>query len=130
MGAVLWSVLRDIRPRHGTIVAYLALTAALSGVAYAAGTVGSKDIVDNSIQSVDLKDGAAVRGVDVVNDSLTGADISERSLQGVSHRLFFTRSAGAPRQVLPTLGGYRIAAQCQDGVDIENGIVLAFNRPS
>jgi hypothetical protein len=66
----------------------------------------------------------------VVDGSLTGADINERTLQGVSHRLFFTANAGAPRQTLVTLGGYRIAAECQDGGDIENGIVLAVNGPS
>ena len=36
--------------------------------------------INNSLKSADLKDGAAVRGVDVINNSLTGADIDESTL--------------------------------------------------
>ncbi len=66
---------RRLLSRHGTVVAYLALVLASSGVAYAAATVGSAEVVNNSLKSIDLKDGYAVRGVDVVDESLTGADI-------------------------------------------------------
>ncbi len=41
----------------GNIVAYLALVVAMSGTAYAAATIGSGDVIDNSLRSVDLKDG-------------------------------------------------------------------------
>lgn len=73
--------------RHvaGNLVAYLALFMATTGTAYAVGAVGSDDIADDSIRSADLKDGAAVRSEDVVNDSetgggLTGKDIRENTL--------------------------------------------------
>jgi hypothetical protein len=74
------------RPSHATVVAYVALLLAMSGTAYAAATVGSGDVVDDSLRSVDLKDGAAVRSEDVVNDSfsgggLTGQDIREGTLK-------------------------------------------------
>jgi hypothetical protein len=42
-------------PGHGTLVAYLALFIALGGTAYAANTIGRDDIIDDSIQSVDIK---------------------------------------------------------------------------
>lgn len=68
--------------RHvaGNVVAYLALFVAMSGTAYAVATVGSADVVDNSLQSRDLRDGAAVKGVDVAPNALTGADINELTL--------------------------------------------------
>jgi hypothetical protein len=97
--------LRFRRPSHATIVAYLALFVALGGSAYAAATIGSAQVIDNSLQSRDLRDNAAVRSQDVVNDnvtggglrssdirnnsltsadvaSLTGADVSDNSLTG------------------------------------------------
>lgn len=58
------------RPSHATIVAYLALFTALGGSAYAAATIGSAEIKNNSIRSRDVR-----------NQALTGKDINERSLQ-------------------------------------------------
>jgi hypothetical protein len=61
----------------GPLALFLVLT---GGVAYAANTIGSSDVIDNSLRSIDLKNGAGVKGVDVVDDSLTGDDIIESSL--------------------------------------------------
>jgi hypothetical protein len=44
-----------MRGRHGTVVAYLALFVALGGTGYAATQIGSKQIANNSIKSVDVK---------------------------------------------------------------------------
>ena len=64
---------------YANVTATLALVIALGGgAAYAANTIGSSDIIDESIQSVDLKNGQ-VRTADVVNDGLTGADIKDNS---------------------------------------------------
>jgi hypothetical protein len=67
------------------VIAYLALFVALGGTSYAAATIGSAQVVDNSLQSQDLKDNAAVRSRDVVDDNVTGGglrgnDIVETSL--------------------------------------------------
>jgi hypothetical protein len=43
-------------------------------------SVKSKTVKDDSLLSKDLKDGAAVTGADVVDDSLKGADVDESSL--------------------------------------------------
>ena len=43
------------RPTHPTIVAYLALFVALGGTAYAAATIGSAEIKDNSIRGKDIR---------------------------------------------------------------------------
>jgi hypothetical protein len=44
------------RPRHATIVAYLALFLALGGTTYAAAKFTSEDIKDESLTTVDIKD--------------------------------------------------------------------------
>ncbi len=49
------------------------------GTAYAADTVGSPDVIDNSLLSADLKNNQAVRGGDVGNGSLTGLDVRDQS---------------------------------------------------
>lgn len=62
---------------RGNAVGYVALFVALSGVAYAANAVPK-----NSVTSASIKKGA-VKGSDVGNDALTGADISEPTLAQV-----------------------------------------------
>lgn len=74
-------------------VGYLALFVALGGTALAAATIGSPQVINNSLRSADLKDNRAVKGKDVRDatlggadvdaDSLAGADIDEASLEGV-----------------------------------------------
>jgi hypothetical protein len=72
------------------VCSFLALTIALgTGTAYAANTVGSDDIINESIQSVDLKAGGVINsdlGADAVNsakvldDSITSADLGTNSV--------------------------------------------------
>jgi hypothetical protein len=66
------------------VTSVLALFVALGGTAWAlqANSVTSRHIVDGTIRSVDVKDGAGVRGVDVVDASLTGAELASASLTG------------------------------------------------
>jgi hypothetical protein len=91
------------RPSHGTVVAYVALFITLSGVAYAADTVGSSDIIDEAILSQDIKNGEvktselANSGVTngklalnsvgtgkVIDNSLTGADLKGADVSGAT----------------------------------------------
>jgi hypothetical protein len=76
------------RPRHGTVVAYLALFIALGGAAYAVksapkNSVTSKSIKKGAVKSADVKD-AGLRGLDVAPDSLGGTEIDEGTLDGVT----------------------------------------------
>jgi hypothetical protein len=64
------------RPSHGTVVAYLALFFALSVGAYAANTVGSSDVTDDSLLSVDVKGKAGNSTTAAENGTLTGVDVS------------------------------------------------------
>ena len=68
---------------YANITATLALVVASSGTAYAAATIGSADVVDNSLKSIDLRDGVAVKSQDVADNGLTGADIAEATLDVV-----------------------------------------------
>ena len=68
-----------IRQHH---VGLLALFIALGGTAWAAATINSKDVVDNSLKSVDLKDGKGVKGVDVEDESLESVDIKDEAVTG------------------------------------------------
>jgi hypothetical protein len=65
-------------------VAYIALFLALAGGAVAAGTIGSGDVVNNSLKSADLKTNKGVRGSDVRNGSLGGSDVRNGSLRGAN----------------------------------------------
>ena len=70
------------RPSGAMVVAFVALFVALGGVGYAAATIGSAQIKNNSVQSKDIRNND-VRGRDVRNDSLTGADVLEARLAKV-----------------------------------------------
>jgi hypothetical protein len=71
--------------REHLTYANVAATLALAGViggggAYAAGVIDSGDIVDNSIESRDLRNRDAVANRDVKRDGLKGRAIKERTL--------------------------------------------------
>ena len=74
---MLHTVLAHLRAQWaGFIALFLALA---GGVAYAANTVGSADVIDNSLQSADLRNNQAVQTADVRNGSLNDEDVGERS---------------------------------------------------
>jgi hypothetical protein len=66
---------------RGNVVAYLALVFAMSGTAYAANTVGSADVIDNSLQSADLKDNAAVGSADLIDGAVRPPDLADNSVR-------------------------------------------------
>lgn len=121
------------RPSHATLVAYLALFFAFGGTAYAAATIGSAEVKNNSLLSVDLKDGAGVKGVDVVDNTLTGADINEVTLTGVAHRVLLdvtpTTADPAPLSTIGAAGPFAIKAAC-DGRSNRTQAVLYVRGPA
>jgi hypothetical protein len=68
------------------LVACLALFLAIGGVGYAAATINSAAIVDNTIRSKDVRN-ENLRGKDVKPNTLTGADVNENSLGKVPSAL-------------------------------------------
>ena len=67
------------RPSVSLVIACLALFVALGGVGYAAATIGSAAVVDNSLRSKDVRNND-LRGKDVRGNTLKGADVDESSL--------------------------------------------------
>jgi hypothetical protein len=75
---------------RSNIVAYLALFVALSGTAYAAGKIGSRDIRkgavkskqigDNRVRSKDIRDENGVKSRDLKNDNIRSVDIKDGDL--------------------------------------------------
>lgn len=73
--------MRKLRSRltYANVTATMALVIAVAGgTAYAADTIGSADVIDNSLLSADLKNNQ-VRGADVLNEGLSGLDIADQS---------------------------------------------------
>lgn len=69
------------RTRSVHVLGAIALVAACTGSAYAAATIGSAQVIDNSLRGVDVRNGS-LAGIDVANSSLGGADIADGSLSG------------------------------------------------
>jgi hypothetical protein len=66
-------------PSPALVIACLALFVALGGVAYAAATIDSSDIVDGSIRNRDFKDGT-LRGQEAKRNGFGGGAIKETTL--------------------------------------------------
>jgi hypothetical protein len=137
-------VLRGLHARlsYANVTATLALFFALGGGAYAAATINSGDVVNNSLKSVDLMNDAAVKTGDVVNDAVTGGgltdddlrpgsvgssevvnnslgggDVNERKLLGTARRIEFAPSGCGGAFATPSTG-------CQDEVLEFAGLAL------
>jgi hypothetical protein len=100
-------LLAGLREWAGVVALFLVLT---GGVAYAANTVFSSDIVNGEVKSVDIGDNQ-VQGVDVKDKSLSGADLGVR-----------VRSA---KQVDDGSGG----ATCGQGAEFDECITVNFTVP-
>ena len=76
-------MLSRLRPRSiYDVMAAIACVAALgTGTAYAADTIGSADIIDESILSADIKN-AEVKGTDLASDAVTGSKVLDNALTG------------------------------------------------
>jgi hypothetical protein len=94
------------RPSPALVVACLALFVALSGVGYAAATIGSAQIKNNSVKSADIKNGG------IASKDLSSSTIS--ALQGQKGEKGDTGAQGAP------------GAPGAPGADGADGTALAY----
>jgi hypothetical protein len=67
-----------LREWSGVLALVLVL---MGGVAYAANTIGSADVIDNSLLSADLKDNQAVKSADVRDDTLSNGGLAAADLK-------------------------------------------------
>jgi hypothetical protein len=86
---------------YANVTATVALFVALGGGAYAVSKVDSRDIANDSVKSVDLKNRRAVTGPDVKRNALTGRQISEATLNAAR---FAPVVGQAPGDCNPTPG--------------------------
>ena len=109
------------------VVAIVALFAALSGAAVALpgqSTVTSGDIVNETIKSVDLKDGKAVAGADVEDETLTTSDVAPDTLTADDLAPNSVRSSEIPDQ---EVGSSELANDSVGAQEIGDGIAPRFN---
>jgi hypothetical protein len=67
---------------YANVISTVALLIALAGgTAYAVDKINSRDVVNASLKSIDLKNHRGVRDVDVKRNTLTGRQINERTLK-------------------------------------------------
>jgi len=69
-------------PAPATIVVCIALVAALSGTAAAAGLITGAQVANGTLSGLDLRNGS-VAGLDVTNGSLTSLDVRDHTLRAV-----------------------------------------------
>ncbi|HEX8101122.1 MAG TPA: hypothetical protein VF533_00780 [Solirubrobacteraceae bacterium] len=123
------------RPGHATVVAYLALFVALGGTgAYAANTIGSADVVDESLLSRDIKN-AEVKSADINTYAVGNSELAPDAVgtgkiaAGAVGNTDLGVDAVTGAKVAPnTLTGTDIASNTLTGVDIDEyalGIVPA-----
>lgn len=72
----------------------LAFFVAVGGVGWAAATIDSADVVNDSLKSKDLKNDKGVRSADVPLNAFTGEDIDETTLDGIDATRLGGRNAG------------------------------------
>jgi hypothetical protein len=79
---------RRLRGRltYANVMSTLAVVLVLgTGTAYAAGSIGSRQVIDNSLRSIDIRDDN-LKSVDVRNGTLGTADLSDGAVNGLLPR--------------------------------------------
>ena len=127
------------------VVALLALFVALGGGAYAAATIASRHLVNNTVRTQDVRNNSlrgkdvrnrGLRGRDIAFDSVTGNQIDEPSLERVPRAADaqslqgrrranvppFTLTGGQAREVLRE-GPFVLTARCRIGLSTTTGPV-------
>jgi hypothetical protein len=95
----------------GLLALFIVLT---GGTAYAVDTIGSEDVIDNSLHSRDLKNNQAVRSADVADDSLSGLDLAAGAV-GLGE---LDPNAFAAGDIAVQTEGYGIAPNAVQGSEV------------
>lgn len=109
--------------RAALAVSILALIIATVGVAVARpakNQLGSRAIKQNSLKSIDLRDGRGVKGKDVKDESLTGTDVRPDSLTAAD---FAPGSVGSIEILANAVGSEEIAGNAVGSEEIPNDAV-------
>jgi hypothetical protein len=118
-------------------IALIALFVALGGVGYAAATISSGDIVNNSIRSRDIRNNSllsrdihnrSVRNRDIARNTIDGSRINESKLGTVPSaattdghnfaRINYRAGVGTPTGTILNFGGLLVNATCANGPNL------------
>jgi hypothetical protein len=118
-------------------IALIALFVALGGVGYAAATISSGDIVNNSIRSRDIRNNSllsrdihnrSVRNRDIARNTIEGSRINESKLGTVPSaattdghnfaRINYRAGVGTPTGTILNFGGLLVNATCAGGPNL------------
>jgi hypothetical protein len=111
--------MRKFRINPSLLISMVALFVALGGVSYAAATIGSAQIKNNSVQSKDVKNGN-LRGKDLKADTIGGSRVLESSLGKVpsaANADAATKATSADTATSATSAASAANADNLDGVD-------------
>lgn len=121
---------------YANVMSTLAVLVALagSGVAYAGATVGSRDVIDNSLKSIDIRDdttqGGGLQSEDIAADALTENDLGPASVTSseLSPLAFFEPDiapAGSGLFAIPNdaIQGAEVDDASLTGIDIADGSI-------
>ena len=133
-------MLRRLRPRSlYDVLATLAFFGVVTGgVAYAANTIGSSDIIDESILSRDIKNGQvgtgdlaanAVRTGKVLDESLTGHDIKDDTIGGADVNEALLDPLTSPQIQDESLTGHDIQDNTIGGADVNETLLDPLTSP-
>src|SRR4051794_17953973 len=94
------------KPSPGTVIATLALFVALSGVGYAAATIGTRDIKNGAVTSKKIRNNT-VRSRDIRNRTIRKKDMSRGTVASLSSRWALVAANGT---ILRQSGGISLAS--------------------
>ena len=114
--------IRISKPSPAMVISVIALSVAMGGTGYAAATIGSGQITDNSIRSKDVR-----------NDTLTGKDVRESSLGAVRRAarvddyvtFNVAMDLGEARMRLVKVGPVSLFGTCEEDAGNAHGYVEA-----
>jgi hypothetical protein len=118
------------RPSPSMVVALVALFLSLGGVSYgvATGSIGSRDIKNNTVRGKDVRN-RGLSGIDIKHNSLGGAQVKENELGKVPSAASADSSARA--QDAQSLGGSPASAFARTGAEAVHVVgapgEIAFN---
>ena len=109
------------RPSAAMIVALIALFVALGGTAYAAATIGSGQIIDESIKSQDIKNGE-VKNADLGTDAVGSGKISDGQVKAAD-----IANGAVTSDKLATAAAASVMNSSTESVPTATGTVLHAN---
>jgi hypothetical protein len=131
-------MLAKLRPRsiYDILAAIGCFAALTTGVAYAAETIGSDDVINDSLLSEDIKN-ETLRGGDlapgtigssrVADGTLVSSDVHDDALTGTDIK---NGTIGSSDVAADSLGGGRITDNSLKGTDIEESSLNLLNAPT